>query len=170
MRVLDASIVTDAMAVGGVVGDRARRLVAQESWLHVPAIAGAEITSALRAMLIRGLLSSGDARAAAFRASRLRSRRYPFEPFLERAWELRDNLTVYDAWYVALAEALAVSLVTSDDRLRRADGPRCPVLSPEEALAPGMTTATRRATSLPPPDPGSSPRLRLGDRRGSPEN
>jgi len=137
VRVLDASIVTDAMAVRGAAGDRARRLVAAESWLHVPAVAGAEITSALRAMVFRGLLGSGDARAAAIRASRLRSRRYPFEPFLERAWELRDNVTVYDAWYVALAEALDAPLVTSDDRLRRADGPRCPVLAPQEALARG---------------------------------
>jgi predicted nucleic acid-binding protein len=137
MRVLDASVVTDAMAVGGVVGDRARRLVAEESWLHAPAMAGAEITSALRAMVFRGLLGSGEARAAAIRASRLRSRRYPFEPFLERVWELRDNVTVYDAWYVSLAEALEVALVTSDERLRRADGPRCPVFSPEEALGQG---------------------------------
>jgi predicted nucleic acid-binding protein len=88
-------------------------------------------------MVFRGLLDSGDARAAAVRASRLRSRRYPFEPFLERAWELRDNVTVYDAWYIALAEALDAPFVSSDDRLRRAAGPHCPVLSPEEALARG---------------------------------
>jgi predicted nucleic acid-binding protein len=137
MRVLDASTVTDAMAVGGAAGDRARHLVAEESWLHLPAVAGAEITSALRGMVFRGLLSAGDARAAAVRASRLRARRYPFEPFLERVWALRENVTVYDAWYVALAEALGAALVTADDRLRRADGPRCPVLSPEEALARG---------------------------------
>lgn len=135
MRVLDASVVTDAMAVGGAVGDRARRLIAEESWLHLPAVAGAEIISALRAMAFRGLLSAGNARAAAVRASRLRARHYPFEPFLERVWDLRENVTVYDASYVALAEALGAPLVTADDRLRRADGPRCPVLSPEEALA-----------------------------------
>ncbi|WP_199522526.1 type II toxin-antitoxin system VapC family toxin [Geodermatophilus marinus] len=137
MRVLDASVVVDAVAVGGDAGDRARRLVAEESWLHLPAVAGAEVTSALRAMVARGLLDAGDARAAAVRAARLRSRRYPFEPFLERVWELRANVTVYDAWYVALAEALDVPLVTADDRLRRADGPRCAVLGPEEALTGG---------------------------------
>jgi predicted nucleic acid-binding protein len=135
--VLDASVVTDAMAVSGPAGDTARRLVASERRLHVPAVLGAEVTSALRAMVARGLLSAGDARVAAVRASGLRARRYPFEPFLPRVWELRDNITTYDAWYVALAEALATSLVTSDERLRRAAGPRCPVLTPKEALAHG---------------------------------
>ena len=137
MRVLDASVVIDAMAVAGPVGDRARRLVSEESWLHLPSMAGAEITSALRNMALRGVLSAGDARVAAVRASRLRARRYPFEPFLARAWDLRENVTVYDAWYVALAESLGAPLVTADDRLRRADGPRCRVLGPEEALAGG---------------------------------
>ncbi|MGY1699307.1 type II toxin-antitoxin system VapC family toxin [Geodermatophilus sp. SYSU D00766] len=134
MRVLDASVVIDAMAVAGPTGDRARRLVRDESWLHLPAVAGAEITSALRSMALCGRLSAGDARIAAVRASRLRARRYPFEPFLERVWDLRENVTVYDAWYVALAEALGAPLVTADERLCRADGPRCAVLSPEEAL------------------------------------
>lgn len=135
MRVLDASVVVDAVAVAGPAGNRARRLVAAESWLHLPAVAGAEITSALRAMAFRGLLDADDARVAALRAARLRARRYPFEPFLPRVWELRENVTVHDAWYVALAEFLDVPLVTADDRLRRADGPRCAVLGTEEALA-----------------------------------
>ena len=86
-------------------------------------------------MVTRGLLSAGDARVAAVRASRLRARRYPFEPFLHRVWELRENVTTYDAWYVSLAEALAAVLVTANDRLSRAAGPRCPILTPEEALA-----------------------------------
>ncbi len=137
MRLLDASVVIDAMAVAGPAGDRARRLVSEEAWLHLPSVAGAEITSALRGMAFRGLLSAEDARVAAVRASRLRARRYPFEPFLPRVWDLRQNVTVYDAWYVALAESLGAPLVTADDRLRRADGPRCEVLSPEEALAGG---------------------------------
>ncbi len=135
MRVLDASVIVDAMAVAGRAGDRARRLVAGEPWLHLPSMAGAEITSALRGMAFRGLLTADHARVAAVRAARLRARRYPFEPFLPRVWDLRENVTVYDAWYVALAEWLGAPLVTADDRLRRADGPRCEVLSPEEALA-----------------------------------
>lgn len=49
------------------------------------------------------------------------------QPLLARCWELRDNVTVYDAAYVALAEALGLPLVTADGRLARAPGPRCPI-------------------------------------------
>ena len=52
---------------------------------------------------------------------------YPFEPFTKRVWELRDNVTVYGAWYVALAEWLCTDLVTADTRLAAAVGLRCPV-------------------------------------------
>lgn len=52
-------------------------------------------------------------------------RRAPHRPLLTRCWELRDSLTVYDASYVALAEALDVTLLTGDGRLARAPGPRC---------------------------------------------
>lgn len=82
-------------------------------------------------MLRRGDLSAGEARSA------VRARRYPFAPFVSRVWELRDDVAVYDAWYIALAETLQTSLVTTDDRLRRSDGPRCRVLTPDEALASG---------------------------------
>ncbi|MGH9157750.1 MAG: hypothetical protein ACRD1K_18380 [Acidimicrobiales bacterium] len=48
---------------------------------------------------------------------------YPFEPFARRVWEFRDNLTVHDAWYVALTEALDSDLVTADNRLVGSPGP-----------------------------------------------
>lgn len=56
--------------------------------------------------------------------------RYPLAPFEERVWELRDQLSAYDAWYVALAETLDTELVTSDLRLRRAPSLRCVVVAP----------------------------------------
>ena len=56
--------------------------------------------------------------------------RCPFVPFASRVWQLRSNLTVYDAWYVALAEALDWPLITLDRRLSRAVGPRCEVIVP----------------------------------------
>lgn len=55
---------------------------------------------------------------------------YPFAPLADRVWELRANLTSYDAWYVALAEVLQFPLVTLDRRLSRASGPRCDVIVP----------------------------------------
>lgn len=137
MRVLDASVVTDAVAVNGPSGRQARRLLEQERVLHAPALLGAEVTSALQTMVIRGTLRPADARAAASRAARIRRRSYPFEPLLERVWELRDNVTVYDGWYVALAESLDAPLVTGDERLLAAPGPRCRMLSPAEALDEG---------------------------------
>lgn len=50
---------------------------------------------------------------------------FPYAPFATRIWELRHNLSAYDAWYVALAESLDAPLVTLDRRLSRATGPRC---------------------------------------------
>ncbi len=55
---------------------------------------------------------------------------FPFAPFAERVWALRENLTSYDAWYVALAEALDCPLVTLDRRLSRASGPVCEIIAP----------------------------------------
>ena len=58
---------------------------------------------------------------------------FPFAPFARRAWELRGSLTVYDAWYVALAEALGCPLLTLDRGLSRAPGPRCGFIVPARA-------------------------------------
>jgi predicted nucleic acid-binding protein len=53
--------------------------------------------------------------------------RVPHGPLVARCWQLKDNLTIYDAAYVALAELLEASLVTADSRIRSASGPRCPI-------------------------------------------
>ena len=55
---------------------------------------------------------------------------YPFAPFADRVWELRRNLTSYDAWYVAIAEFLDCPLVTLDRRLARAPGLSCRIVVP----------------------------------------
>jgi predicted nucleic acid-binding protein len=98
--------------------------------LEVPAIFGAEVTSALRMLVLRGELSPMRAAAAREQVRTARTIQYPFEPFSDRVWELRANLTVYDAWYVALAEWLATDLVTADERLANASGLRCVVRRP----------------------------------------
>lgn len=134
MNVLDASVITDALAAVGPAGDQAREVLAREPLLHVPAIMTVEVTSALRSRVRRGVLDAHVAGLAAERAVSLRTRDDTFAPLLARVWELRDAVTAYDAWWVALAEALKADLVTADERLRRASGPRCRVLSPEQAL------------------------------------
>jgi predicted nucleic acid-binding protein len=58
---------------------------------------------------------------------------HPFEPFTARVWELRDTVGAYDAWYVALAEALDAPLATLDLRLASAPGPRCAFLTPAQS-------------------------------------
>ena len=58
---------------------------------------------------------------------------FPFTSFAQRAWALQDNLTSYDAWYVALAEALDCPLTRLDHRLTRATGPACEFIAPAHA-------------------------------------
>lgn len=115
-------------------GEVARSLLRGRTVLEVPAIFGAEAASALPGLVAAGELSPIRAAAALEQVRTVRAIRYPFEPFTDRIWELRDDLTVYDAWYVALAEWLDTDLVTADTRVRRAPGPRCVVRAPRDAL------------------------------------
>jgi predicted nucleic acid-binding protein len=121
-------IVLDASAVVlGLLNDGdARRSLAFES-VAVPHLADSEVVNAIRAQLRRGEIGADDASAAVDRWSRLGARRYAVVGLLSRVWALRDNLTAYDATYVALAEALACGLVTADARVARAPGPTCPI-------------------------------------------
>ena len=75
--------------------------------------------------MLSGDLSSDAASLAHEDLVQLRVDLFPYEPHARRVWQLRDNLTAYDAWYVALAEALSAPLVTLDQRIARAHGPRC---------------------------------------------
>lgn len=130
MSVIDASVFVDALVGAGAHGELAREEVRSQLTLQVPAIFGAESTSALRGLVLRGDLSAIRAVGALEQVRRVRTLQYPFEPFAKRVWELRDNLTVHDAWYVALAEWLGTELVTGDERLTNATGPRCRVRRP----------------------------------------
>lgn len=123
--VFDASVFVDALVSAGPEGQAARAAVRGVALLPAPAIFGAEALSAVRALRHREAISAARAEAAreAIRTVRLRS--YPFGLFIDRVWELRDNLSVYDGWYVALAERLDVPLVTAERRLVGAPGPQC---------------------------------------------
>ena len=74
-----------------------------------------------------GLLDARRSHLALEDLAALPARRAPHRPLLPRCWELRDNLTIYDAAYVALAEAISTTLLTGDQKLARAPGPRCPI-------------------------------------------
>ena len=98
--------------------------------LVCPELAIAEASNILRRMELIGDISHTDAEAAYGELLDTDIVLRPFAPYAERIWELRNNLTIYDAWYVALAESLDCSLVTLDRRLSRATGPNCPILCP----------------------------------------
>ncbi len=98
--------------------------------LACPELALAEASNILRRMEVSGRISHSDAHGAYAQLLQFNIELYPFAPFAERIWELRRNLTSYDAWYVALAESLDAPLVTLDRRLSRASGPRCDFIVP----------------------------------------
>ncbi len=88
-----------------------------------------EAANVLRRAAARGDISADAASLAHADLLVLHIELFPYEPFASRVWELRDNLTAYDAWYVALAEALGVKVATLDGALCRAPGPRCGFLT-----------------------------------------
>ena len=127
--VLDASVVVSALTDGGPTGEWAEEVLRTHHLIaphHMPL----EVAAVLRQAELRGLLSSDVAAMAYGDLQDLRVDLYPYSPFAERIWSLRDNVTAHDAWYVALAEALSIELVTLDARLRRAPGVRCDVRLP----------------------------------------
>lgn len=133
MTVVDASLYADALLLAGPDGDAARTVVEREPELHVPEIFPAEVLSAIRGLHLAGHVPQARARRGLDQLASVRLERYPIEPFIERIWQLRHNVTVYDAAYITLAERLETALVTSDRRLTRAEGPYCPVIHPTDA-------------------------------------
>lgn len=120
--VLDASAAVLALLNDG----DARRLLGTEA-VAAPHLIDSEVVHALRAMVQRGEVDPVVAGEAIEVWTKLGISRYEVHGLLSRVWELRENLSAYDATYVALAEALDASLVTADGRLGRAPGPRCTV-------------------------------------------
>jgi predicted nucleic acid-binding protein len=126
--VLDASAAAAVLLNLGSSAPRIRQRMAEsDDDLHVPHLFEVEVLSILRRYSLRGELSQARARLALDRLSAARFTRYPHTALLSRVWELRDNVTVYDAAYVALAETLEAPLVTTDARLAQAPGIRAAV-------------------------------------------
>jgi predicted nucleic acid-binding protein len=122
--VVDASVLAPALADDGPDGDQARvRLRGQP--LAAPELIDLETASAIRRQLSAGALDTRRAALALGDLIELPLHRAAHRPLLERCWELRENLTIYDAAYVALAELLGAVLITADRRLADAPGLRC---------------------------------------------
>ena len=122
--VVDASVLVAAATDVGTAGTGAERVLA-EGDLVAPHLVLVEATNILRRLEQARRLTRLEATAAHRDLLTLDLELVPFEPFADRVWELRGNLTSYDAWYVAVAEALRLPLATLDRRLSRATGPLC---------------------------------------------
>jgi predicted nucleic acid-binding protein len=122
--VVDASVLAVALADDGPDGDQARARLRGER-ITAPELVDLEVTSVWRRQVMGGAVDARRAALAVADLTALPLKRTSHRPLLARCWELRDNLTIYDASYVALAEALTVTLLTGDGRLARATGPRC---------------------------------------------
>jgi predicted nucleic acid-binding protein len=126
MLILDAGclyeIVTDT-DLGAEIG---RRLVL-ESDLAAPHLIDVEVSSVIRRQHLRGLLDEQRSHDALHSLARWNGERFGHQPFLPRVWELRRHVRGWDAFYVALAEAIGCPLLTLDRRLAAAAGLRCPM-------------------------------------------
>lgn len=132
MLVVDASVIAVALADDERDGDLARARLRGER-LAAPELIDLEVVSVLRGQLRAGTLDRRRAELALIDLDAMPLQLAPHRPLLARCWQLRDNLTIYDAAYVALAETLRVDLLTGDRRLAATPGPRCHV----DLLPPG---------------------------------
>jgi len=127
--VVDASVLVAALVDTGPHGVWAEDVLARGS-LHAPELARAEATNILRRLERAKLISTPEANGAHDDLMQLDIDSFSFEPFADRIWELRHNVTSYDAWYVALAEALKLPLATLDETLSKSNGVACEFLTP----------------------------------------
>jgi predicted nucleic acid-binding protein len=121
MSVVDASVLVEFLA-GGEHGMAAEHAIGRERWVWAPALVDAEVGNALRRQVRAKEISVRKAGAALDDLVDMRLQRVPHRALVERAWQLRDNVSFYDALYVALAEEMGTSLLTLDARLAKAPG------------------------------------------------
>jgi predicted nucleic acid-binding protein len=122
MIVADASVL-----VSGLLGGAAAVEVIATEQIQVPSVTDIEVASALRRRVRLGQVSAEEGWFLLDTYRWLGITRHADFAMFDRVWELRDNLSAYDASYVALAEAIECPLVTGDARLSRAPGLRCAV-------------------------------------------
>lgn len=120
MIVVDASVVVEVLLLTPSGLEIGERLFSSDETLHAPELLDVEVAQVVRRFELLGDLGPSRGAEALADLSDLAVERYRHRALLPRIWELRANLTAYDAAYVALAEALAATLVTRDARLVRA--------------------------------------------------
>jgi predicted nucleic acid-binding protein len=124
--VVDASVIATALTDADLPGHRVRARLVDEV-LGAPELLDLEVLSVMRRHVRAGRLGVHQAHRVLLELRALPIERASHHVLVSRCWELRDNLSPYDAAYVALAERLGVVLVTADSRLARAHGIRCTV-------------------------------------------
>ena len=125
MIVVDASVLANAIGDDGSEGELARHALLEHRTLCAPDLVDVETVAVLRQRWLSGDVSDGRFADAVADLTDLDMERFPTLPLMPRAFELRANVSPYDATYVALAEALDCPLLTADRRLTRAPGVRC---------------------------------------------
>jgi predicted nucleic acid-binding protein len=130
--VVDSSVIVAALLSTNEVGAWAERVIEAGS-IFAPELIRVEVTNIIRRLERAKEMTEQEADAAYADFMELDLSLHPFEPFADRIWELRHNVTSYDAWYVALAESLDLPLATLDIRLAVAKGHSCRFVTPPEA-------------------------------------
>jgi predicted nucleic acid-binding protein len=125
--VADASIIIEVLLQTPAGRAATTRLLSDDETVHAPALVDLEVAQVLRRYVLRGELYPARAQVALDMLAAFPMHRYMHEPLVGRIWELRENLTAYDAAYVALAEGLRAPLITCDKRLATAPGIRAAV-------------------------------------------
>lgn len=125
LAVIDASVLAAFYASDDPKRAAVSERLAAGNGLFAPAHLDAEVVSALRGMARGNVILDQTVPSALAHLAGFPIRRIPLAPLLDRMWALRDNVTPYDAAYVALAERLDSPLITCDARLSAASGPRC---------------------------------------------
>jgi predicted nucleic acid-binding protein len=122
MIVIDASALLEVLLRTPAAGGVEKWLFDPGQTLHAPHLLDVEVAQVIRRYAANGEIDSDYGRAAVADLADFPLHRYPHDVLLPRIWELRNNLTAYDAVYVALAEALDAPLLTRDRRLAAAAG------------------------------------------------
>lgn len=125
--VLDASVVVELLLNSAAGKSAMARLLADRAELHAPELLDVEVLHVLRRLVRNGAMTEPRAEQALTVLDALPLTRHPHSALKRRCWQLRANLSAYDATYVVLAEGLGATLLTRDARLARTPGVAAPI-------------------------------------------